>query len=102
MTPSVVSLSDLEGEPHAAVFPGEEPKTVRLTLDAGESVPEHQHPGRTVVCHVLSGEVEMSLGDDEVTLESGDVARFDGGQDVSPTALEPSVALLVLAERTEA
>ena len=101
MTPSVVSLDDLEGEPHAAVFPDEEPKTVRLTLDAGESVPAHQHPGRTVVCHVLSGELDVQLGDDEVTLAAGDVARFDGGQDISPTAVEPSVALLVLAEQTE-
>lgn len=101
MSPTVVSLDDLEGEPHAAVFPGEEPKTVRLTLDAGESVPAHQHPGRTVVCHVLSGEVEMALGDDGVTLGVGDAARFDGGQDISPTAVGPSVALLVLAERTE-
>lgn len=102
MTPSVVSLSELEGEPHAAVFPGEGPKTVRLTLDAGESVPAHRHPGRTVVCHVLSGELAVTLGDDEVTVQSGAVARFDGGQDVSPTAVEPSVALLVLAEGTEA
>ncbi|SEV87197.1 cupin domain-containing protein [Halobacterium jilantaiense] len=101
MSPSVVSLDDLDGDPHAAVFPGEEPKTVRLTLDAGESVPAHQHPGRTVVCHVLSGEVEMALGDDEVTVGAGEVARFDGGQDISPTAVEPSVALLVLAERPE-
>jgi len=29
------------------------------------------------------------------------VARFDGGQDISPTAVQPSVALLVLAEQTE-
>jgi len=101
VTPSVASVDDLEGEPHAVVFPGEEPKTVRLALDAGESVPAHRHPGRTVVCHVLSGEVEMALGDDELSLAAGDVARFDGGQDISPTAVEPSVALLVLAEQTE-
>jgi quercetin dioxygenase-like cupin family protein len=101
VTPSVVSLDDLEGEPHAAVFPGEEPKTVRLTLDAGESVPAHRHPGRTVVCHVLSGELDVTLGEDEATLTAGEVARFDGGQDISPTAVQPSVALLVLAEQTE-
>ena len=101
MTASVVSLDDLAGEPHAAVFPGEEPKPVRLTLDAGESVPAHRHPGRTVVCHVLSGEVTVTLGDDDVTLDAGDVARFDGDQDVSPTAVEPSVAVLVLADRTD-
>lgn len=101
MTPGVVSLDDLAGEPHAAVFPGEEPKTVRLTLDAGESVPAHQHPGRTVVCHVLSGELDVTLGDDEVTVGAGEVARFDGGHAISPTAVEPSVALLVLAERPD-
>jgi quercetin dioxygenase-like cupin family protein len=101
VSPSVVALDELDGEPHAAVFPGEEPKTVRLTLDAGESVPAHQHPGRTVVCHVLTGELDVRLGDGEVTVTAGDVARFDGGQDISPTATEPSVALLVLAERPE-
>ncbi|WP_247730761.1 cupin domain-containing protein [Halovivax limisalsi] len=95
-----VRLDDLEGSPHAHCFE-EEPMTIRLTLEAGESVPAHQHPDRRIVCHLLEGSISMTLGEDEHAIEAGDVVRFDGNQDVSPEALEDSVALLVLAKRTD-
>jgi len=99
MTPSVTDLDALTGEPHARPFPGEEPQTVRLALEAGESVATHQHPEREVVCHVYEGELDVTLGDDTVTVSAGEVARFDGAQDISPRAVEDSEALLVLAEK---
>ncbi|MFC3476747.1 cupin domain-containing protein [Halobacterium litoreum] len=99
MTPTVTDLGALTDEPHARPFPGEEPKTVRLSLDAGESVPAHRHPDRVVVCHVYEGELDVTLGDDTVTVSTGEVARFDGAQDISPRAAEESEALLVLAEK---
>ena len=42
----VETLPDFDGEPHADAFPGSEPRTIRLSLDAGERVDPHRHPGR--------------------------------------------------------
>jgi len=94
-----VALDDLTATPHAHPFDGDEPKTVRLALSAGESVPEHTHPGRTVVCYVRSGTLDLGLDGADHRLTAGDLARFDGGRDVAPTAREDCEALLVLAER---
>ena len=93
-------LEDLEERPHAQVFDGE-PRTVRLELSAGEGVPEHRHPEREIVCHVLEGELEMKLGDEEYVLEAGEVLRFDGRQDIAPEARTDATALLVLAPRAD-
>jgi quercetin dioxygenase-like cupin family protein len=95
------TLADLDGEPHANVFPESEPKTIRLTLAAGESVDPHRHPGRDIVLYLIEGTVELQLGDEVHTVEAGGVARFEGEQDISPEAVEDSVALIVLAPRAE-
>ncbi|MBX0324635.1 cupin domain-containing protein [Halomicroarcula sp. F13] len=91
-----VSLSDLDASGRAQLFEGE-PKTVRLTLSAGEEVPPHQHPGRDIVFHLLDGEVDLTLGETTLSLSASDVARFDGEQDISPAAVTDCEALLVLA-----
>ena len=96
---SLQSLDDLEREPHAELFPGEEPQTIRLSLDAGEEIAPHQHPDRQIVFHLLSGAVDVTLGEETHELAPGDVARFDGDQYVSPNAVDDSEALLVLAPR---
>ena len=93
------TLDALEGEPHAAVFPDAEPTVIRLTLAAGESVPPHDHPDREIVCYLIDGEIEMQLGEDTHELTAGDVAHFDGDQEISPRAILDSTALIVLAER---
>jgi quercetin dioxygenase-like cupin family protein len=95
----VVDLDALNEELRAHVFPGREPQTVRLSLAARGAVSPHQHPEREVVCHVLDGGLDVSLGDETVNLTGGEVARFDGAQDISPRAVEDSTALLVLAKR---
>jgi len=95
--PTTVHLDDLDGTPHAAVFPGEEPKTVRLTLAAGEATPAHQHPDRKLVLSLRSGELELGLGGETHRVVAGDVVRFDGDQDISIRAVEGSTALLVMA-----
>lgn len=101
MTPETVALSDLDAEPHAHLFEADEPQTIRLSLDEGERVAPHQHPDRHVVFHLLEGRMEVTLGDQTATLEAGDVARFDGAQDISPHALESASALLVLAKKVD-
>jgi quercetin dioxygenase-like cupin family protein len=50
---------------------------------------------------VLSGAVELTLGDDVYDLEPGDIVQFDGDQDVSPYAVDDSTALVVFAPKDE-
>jgi quercetin dioxygenase-like cupin family protein len=102
MTTQIRDLDGLDGEPHANPFPNVEPKTVRLVLGAGESVPAHSHPGRDIVLYLIEGELELTLGDDTHQLSAGDVARFDGDQEIAPTALADSTALIVLAAGEDA
>ncbi|NLV10276.1 MULTISPECIES: cupin domain-containing protein [Halomicrobium] len=92
----LVSLDDLDDDGRATLFE-HEPHTVRLSLAADEGVPAHQHPDRQIVFHQLSGELDLHLGDEVVSLTAGDVVRFDGDQDISPQARTDSEALLVLA-----
>lgn len=94
-----VALAALEAEPHARPFGGDEPHTVRLSLDAGDAVAEHTHPGRTVVCHLLEGTLDLSLDGETHRLAADEVARFSGDRHIAPTAVEDATALLVLAER---
>lgn len=96
---TVETLAELEGEPHANVFAGAEPKTIRLTLAEGEAVAPHAHPDREIVFYLVEGRVELRLDDETVELAAGDVARFDGDRQIAPTALEASTALIVLARR---
>ena len=94
---TVRTLSALDGEPHARVFPDAEPKTIRLTLAADETLPAHTHPDREIICYLITGRLALRLGDETETLQAGDIARFDGDQEISPRAIEASTALLVLA-----
>ncbi|RBI63417.1 cupin [halophilic archaeon] len=96
------TLADLDGDPTAVVFPGAEPKTVRLTLDEGERVAPHRHPDRQVVLAVLDGRLTLDVGDETRTVEAGETVRFDGRQEVSPFAETDVTALLVLARRVPA
>jgi uncharacterized protein (DUF2249 family) len=100
--PKAVRIDRLDGEPHARAFPGAEPETVRLSLDAGESVAEHDHPDRTVLFHALEGAFDVALDGEERRVESGELLRFDGRRTVEPTAREDATALIVLAPRSDA
>jgi len=101
LMPAITSVDELEATPHAEVFDERNPRTVRLRLEADDSVPAHRHPESNVVLHLLEGEVELTLGDEVYTLESGDIAQFDGDQDISPHAIDESTALLVFAPKTD-
>lgn len=98
-TVEVTDVDALEDATHAEVFDVREPRTVRLSLDAGETVPAHQHPESMVVLYVLAGDLALALGDDGYELDEGDAVRFDGAQDVSPEAVTDAEALLVFAPK---
>lgn len=94
----LVSLADHSDEERSVLFESG-PKTVSLELAAGESVPPHQHPEMNIVFHLLSGTLDLELGAESHRLTAGDVARFDGEQEISPVAVDDSEALLVLARQ---
>jgi uncharacterized protein YegP (UPF0339 family) len=97
----VADVDALEQAPHAEVFDVRDPRTVRLSLQAGESIPDHQHPDSMVVLYVLSGDLSLSLDGDDYELAESDAVRFDGAQDVSPTALTDAEAFLVFAPKVD-
>lgn len=92
----VTSLSAFDLEGRTPAF--EEPYTVVLGLEAGEGVPEHSHPGEAILFAVQDGELDLSVGEETRTLVAGDLARFDGDQDISVAATEDSKALVVLTD----
>lgn len=96
-----VALDDLEGTPHAVAFPDAEPRTIRLTLAAGQSVPEHDHPDREIVVYLIEGRVRFGIGEKTHVVEAGDLVRFDGDQPISPTAETDATALIVLSPRSD-
>jgi quercetin dioxygenase-like cupin family protein len=98
--PEHTTLTELDGHPHAEVFETRRPRTVRLELDAGETVPRHTHEGTNVVLHVVEGHLELTLDDETYDLRAGAVIRFDGDHDVAPTAGTDTTALVVFAPAT--
>ncbi|WP_159901543.1 cupin domain-containing protein [Salinirussus salinus] len=93
----LTALADLTETPHAEVFEHRDPRTVRLQLAEGESVPPHTHPGTDVVLHLLSGRLELSLDGETHDVAAGELVRFSGDREVSPRAVEPATAVLVFA-----
>jgi len=99
--PERTALAELDATPHAEVFEERRPRTVRLELDEDEHVPPHTHPGTDIVLHLLSGHLELALDDDTHDLHAGELVRFSGDREVSPRAVEPSTAVIVLAPAAE-
>lgn len=99
--PTKRNLSELDSTPHANVFPGAEPKTVRLSLSAGEAIPPHSHPDRRIVLYLIEGRLDLALDDATHELRAGEIVRFDGDREISPEALTDATALLVFTPRVE-
>lgn len=95
--PEITHLDELTKTPHAEVFDQHTPRTVRLKLDAGQQMPPHRHPGTDIVLHLLTGELNLVLDDDTYALAPGDLIRFSGECEISPCAIEDSVAVVVFA-----
>lgn len=95
--PERVHLDELEGAPHAVVFERDAPRTIRLTLESDRQLPAHRHPNTDVVCHLVEGELDLTLDGESYRLATGDLLRFSSDCEISPTAIEDSVAVLVFA-----
>ncbi|MCT9098332.1 cupin domain-containing protein [Haloarchaeobius sp. HME9146] len=90
----IADLNEFESTPHAEVFAAPGPRVVRLQLEAGDEMPEHSHPGETIVLHVLAGELDLRLDGEPNHLQGDELIRFDGDQDIQPRALSDTKALL--------
>lgn len=99
--PEHVSLADPTEEPHAELFETPRPRAVRLSLDAGQSMPAHSHPESDVLFHVVEGEMTVALDGESYDCAAGDLLRFDGRREVAPRAETDAVAVIVFAPRAE-
>lgn len=97
METECVDLDDIAERERTQVF--DDPKSVLLGLDAEETIPPHRHPGRTILFHVLAGSIELTIDEESHDLDTGQVARFSGDRDISPTATTDARALLVFVPR---
>jgi quercetin dioxygenase-like cupin family protein len=94
---NTVSLSELNPDGREPVF--EAPYTVAVGLDAGETIPQHRHAGQDIVFAVQEGTVDLTVGEETVTLAGGDAAAVDGDDGVSVHAETETRALVVLTDR---
>lgn len=96
----IVNIESLENTPHSDVFEAKEPRTIRLKLEKGEKIPPHTHKDKNIVIYIIEGKIELSLNDKNHQLKKGEAIRFDGEKKVSPKAIKDSVALIILASKT--
>lgn len=92
-----VRLDDLDGRPGTVALDGS-PRVVRLALDAGESVPPHDHPGATVVLYVVEGVLDARIDGESLEVAAGELVRFPGEREVAPLAVADAVALVFLVD----
>lgn len=92
-------LTAMDASPLERLFEGTEPQTNLLDLAAGEQVPEHRHPDRTILMYVIEGAITLRVGEETASLQAGELVRFAGDQAIAPTADRASRALVVLAPR---
>lgn len=100
----MVAVWDLASNPeetHEMLFEHDSLRTVQLQLDAGESLPSHEHPESMVLLHVLEGRIELSLDGEGYDLCAGQIVQFGGDQEISPAAPESATALIAFAESSQ-
>lgn len=89
------TLADFDADGRTPVF--EDPYTVHLGLEAGDSVPPHTHPGQDILFAVHDGELDLTVGEETERLAAGEMANFDGDADIAVEAIEDVRALVVFA-----
>lgn len=95
------SLGELSDRTNQPVF-ASDPRTVRVSLDPGEGIDEHSHPGTDILFVVVEGALELQLDDERYETTGGDLLRFDGERTIAGEASEPTTVLVVLVERRTA
>ncbi|CAM4007655.1 cupin domain-containing protein [Deinococcus frigens] len=70
-------------------------RSLLFTLEAGQGIPPHRHPGAQAVLAVLSGEIEVTTQSAQ-TLGAGQVVTHDGNEPISLLARQPGQVLVTL------
>lgn len=70
-------------------------RALLFTLEAGQGIPPHRHPGASVVLAALSGEIEVWAQATQ-TLKAGEVMTHGGDNPVSLVARQPGRVLITL------
>lgn len=91
---SLESQSDRKKEP---LFEAD-PRTVRVQLETGSEIAEHNHPGTRILFFVVEGTMQLTLDAETYDLAGGDLLRFDGERMISGAADEPTTVMVVLVE----
>ncbi|WP_340100650.1 cupin domain-containing protein [Salinibaculum salinum] len=91
------TLAEFDADGRTPVF--EDPYTVHLGLEAGDSIPPHTHPGQSILFAVQEGKLELTVDEATATLAGGACANFDGDADIAVEALEDTRALVVFADQ---
>ncbi len=82
------------------IFKKDNYKVVRKAGVAGDIIPTHNHVEEEIVFSVLSGEVEVTLNDEEVyELNTFDVLNFDGINNMEVKFVEDSEILITLVKK---
>jgi len=89
------TLADFDADGRTPVF--EDPYTVHLGLEAGDSVPPHTHPGQAILFAVQEGKLDLTVGEETERLAAGEMASFDGDADIAVEAIVDVRALVVFA-----
>jgi quercetin dioxygenase-like cupin family protein len=79
---------------------GDRAMLCRTTIAAGHSVPLHAHPQEQVTC-ILSGRLQMSIGEAQFTLAPGDSVAVPADAPHLAVALEDATLLDVLSPPRE-
>ncbi|MDV6374717.1 hypothetical protein [Deinococcus arenicola] len=70
-------------------------RALLFTLEAGQGIPPHRHPGASVIVAVLSGQIEVRAQTTQM-LGAGEVTTHDGNGQISLLALQPGQVLVTL------
>jgi quercetin dioxygenase-like cupin family protein len=70
-------------------------RSLLFTLEAGQGIPPHRHPGAQVVLAVLAGEIEVATEATQ-TVKAGEVVAHDGNGSISLLARQPGKVLVTL------
>lgn len=82
------------------LFEGSGSKEIRINLQKGHEMKEHQAPGAIMV-QVLSGKIKFSVGSDVQILNSLDMIALDANIPHALNALEDSIIRLSLSKNDD-
>lgn len=68
-----------------------------VTIKAGQANPRHRHPNCDEVLHVLSGQIEHTLGNEKFIMEAGDTISIPTGVVHNASALGDSDAVMTIS-----